>query len=131
MLSGTLLSNDQALGNSGKPQGKTWAPTTHRCPGVHSSSEEVSPGWNWGAGQPFQKPVKSCRESWAVSQNFTDSILFNGHVLIDCECFQQEREHVGISVKSNWDIRSDSGKPGAWLLLVRTAQEHLNAMFYD
>ena len=55
MLSRTWLSNVQALGNSGKPQGRTRAPTTHRCPGVHSSFKEVSPGWNWGAEQPFQK----------------------------------------------------------------------------
>ena len=84
-----------------------------------------------GCWAAISKTVKSCSKSWAVSQNFTDSIVFNGHVLIDCECFQQERENVEIPVKSNWDIRSDSGKPGAWLLLVRTAQEHLNAMFYD
>lgn len=36
-----------------------------------------------------------------------------------------------MSVKSNWDIELDAGKPDDWLYLVRTVQENLCKMFYN
>lgn len=49
------------------------------CPGVPSSSKKLSPGWNLGAKQPFQK-LKSHRKSWAVYLDFIIS-TFNSLVL--------------------------------------------------